>query len=67
MSLLTNIAVHVSLGMYGEDEIQEITKQPVPALDEDPSIPFGDNYTEPGPDMGQTVEAEIIEELEEMT
>jgi len=52
--VIRDFAPAVSLGMYSQDEIQEVA--PV-AYDEDPSIPFGDSYDP---------EAVVIEQLEEM-
>jgi hypothetical protein len=61
--VIRDFAPAVSLGMYGEDEISEVT----PAMDrngyiEDPSIPFGDTYQPP-----TTVEAEIGDQLEQLS
>jgi hypothetical protein len=66
--VIRDFAPAVSLGMYSADEIPEVTNTPPPSYDEDPNVPFGDSY-DPQLDesFGQTVEAEIVEELQEMT
>jgi len=57
----------VAMGrVYVPDELGADLPEHVP-YDEDPTIPFGDDYHEPGVDQGITVEAEIVEQLEEMS
>jgi len=55
---IRDFAPGVSLGMYGADEIPEVTNTPPVPYDEDPSIPFGDSYD---------AEAVVVEQLEELT
>jgi hypothetical protein len=64
--VIRDFAPAVSLGMYSTDEIPEVTRRPPLPYDEDPSIPFGDAYQDPGIDMGLAVEAEIVDEIKSM-